>query len=266
MEVTLLRGTDDPDRLVALAARRCYSSLPADRLEQRLSGDDVVRLLTLLRRRGHLSPFEHASFTFSVAGVSRVLSHQLVRHRLASYAQESQRYVEYHKGLPYVVPPTVAASPAAQAVYRRACDQALAAYQELLALGVKAEDARYVFPGGSETKLVFTFNARSLFNFFEQRCCRKAQHEIRTLALAMLQRCREVAPLTFATAGAPCQYPRPWCREDDETCPAHPAHRQTAPATAGPPRAAGTPRPRRGQKAPPRRRATATRARASQRP
>ncbi len=223
MEVHLLRLTDNPDRLVALAARRCYSSLPAATLDAKLNPPTIKRLLATLRRRGHLSPFEHATFTFSVAGVSRVLSHQLVRHRLASYAQESQRYVAYaEEGLPYVTPPSVAASEEAQRIYDDACRHSLEAYRRMLALGVRPEDARYVFPNGIETKMVFTFNARSLFNFFEQRCCIKAQAEIRGLAEKMLELCREAAPLTFATAGAPCGFPRPFCREDDVTCVRYP--------------------------------------------
>jgi len=122
--------------------------------------------------------------------------------------------------LPYVVPPSIAENTEAAAIYERALDVTLAAYREMVSAGVKPEDARYVFPNAIETKLIFTFNARSLFNFFEQRCCIKAQWEIRNLAIDMLKAVRKVAPLIFKSAGAPCQFASsPYCRENDNECP-----------------------------------------------
>ncbi|OIP30585.1 hypothetical protein AUK22_01930 [bacterium CG2_30_54_10] len=225
MNLVLLKHTPEPDRLVALAARRCYSVLPAAEIDQKLGEKEVDRLLGLLRRRNHLSPFEHVSFTFSVDGVSRALSHQLVRHRIASYSQESQRYVEYPKldQLPYVVPPTVTTNAEAAEIFRRTTENSLEAYRKLLNLGIPPEDSRYVFPNAVETKLIFTMNARSLFNFFEQRCCQKAQWEIRRLSNQMLKECKAVAPRIFRTAGAPCNYERPYCRENEPKCPCFPA-------------------------------------------
>lgn len=217
-----MRHTPDPDLLVALAARRCYSSRAASDIEEHLSKEEVERLLDFLRQRNHLSPFEHADFTFSADGISRALSHQLVRHRIASYSQESQRYVNYMKAeqLPYVVPPSVANNPEAAKIFAEAVDKTLAAYRDMVNAGVAPEDARYVFPNAIETKLVFTMNARSLFNFFEQRCCIKAQWEIRILAQEMLQAVRKVAPMIFKSAGAPCQFANsPYCRENDIKCP-----------------------------------------------
>jgi len=229
LDVLLLRHTPDPDRLVALAARRCYSALPAQELDQRIGETEIDRLLALLRRRNHLSPFEHADFTFCVGGVSRALSHQLVRHRIASYSQESQRYVDYMKvpALPYAVPPSIRANPAALAIYESSMQTTLEAYRTMCEAGIPPEDARYIFPNGIETKLVFTMNARSLFNFFEQRLCRKAQWEIRCLAGTMLPLLRQVAPRIFQHAGAPCRYPRPYCREDDPQCPDYPKPQET---------------------------------------
>lgn len=213
---------------MALAARRCYSSLPAATIAERLTESEVDRLLSMLRKRNHLSPFEHVDFTFTVGGISRALSHQLVRHRIASYSQESQRYVEYLKcvSLPHICPPTIAANPEARGIFEAAAEQTLKAYQKLLGAGIPAEDARYIFPNAIETKMVFTMNARSLFNFFEQRCCLKAQWEIRHLAGFMLTACRREAPRVFKTAGPPCQYPDPYCRESDPDCPAHPSKRK----------------------------------------
>lgn len=221
MALLLMRHTPDPDRLVALAARRCYSSRAAHDIEERLSIEEIERLLDFLRQRNHLSPFEHADFTFSADGISRALSHQLVRHRIASYSQESQRYVNYMKTdkLPYVVPPSVAQNPEAARLFAEAVDKTLQAYRDMVTAGVAPEDARYVFPNAIETKLVFTMNARSLFNFFEQRCCVKAQWEIRYLAIEMLKAVRKVAPMIFKSAGAPCQFDKsPYCRENDSEC------------------------------------------------
>ncbi|MBF0542810.1 MAG: FAD-dependent thymidylate synthase [Candidatus Riflebacteria bacterium] len=224
LDVVLLRSTPDPDRIVALAARRCYSSLPAFAINERLTEEEIDRLIQLLRRRNHLSPFEHAQFTFSVGGISRALSHQLVRHRIASYSQESQRYVEYSKleELPCIVPPEIVKDAEALKVYKDLMEKTLAAYKKLRELNVRGEDARYVFPNAIETKIVFTMNARTLFNFFEQRLCLKAQWEIRKLAIEMLNLCRSVAPRVFRYAGSPCTYKSPFCREDDPSCKLYP--------------------------------------------
>ncbi|MGM0599231.1 MAG: FAD-dependent thymidylate synthase [Candidatus Rifleibacteriota bacterium] len=221
MKIVLMRTTPDPDRLVALAARRCYSSLRADEIDTKLSDEKVAGLIAFLRKRNHLSPFEHAEFSFSVDGISRALSHQLVRHRMASYSQESQRYVNYMKveKLPYIMPESIKKNEKNLDIYNKAVEETLNAYRQMVEAGVPPEDARYVFPNAIETKMVFTMNARSLLNFFEQRCCIKAQWEIRGLALEMLKEVRRVAPNLFKNAGAPCQYEtNPYCRENDPEC------------------------------------------------
>jgi len=229
VNIVIVKHTPDPDRIVALAARRCYSSLPASAIEEKLIDREIERLLGLLRSRNHLSPYEHACFTFSVDGVSRALSHQLVRHRIASYSQESQRYVDYLKleELPLVIPPKIRESSDAAKIFNEATNKVLEAYKKLIASGIPPEDARYVFPNAVETKLIFTLNARSLFNFFEQRCCLKAQWEIRNLAELMLKQCRKAAPRIFRNAGPPCMYEKPYCREDDQTCLRYPSKTQT---------------------------------------
>lgn len=221
MNLVLMRNTPDPDRLVALAARRCYSSRSADEIEDKFSESEIEKLLDFLRQRNHLSPFEHADFSFSVDGISRALSHQLVRHRMASYSQESQRYVNYMKveTLPFITPSKIGENENALKIYNQAIEQTLDAYRKMVEIGIPPEDARYIFPNAIETKIVFTMNARSLFNFFEQRCCIKAQWEIRNLALAMLREVRKVAPNIFKNAGAPCQFEsNPYCRENDSNC------------------------------------------------
>lgn len=215
MPVVLLRHTPDPERVVALGARICYSARTVSELESELDDDEVASLLSLLLRQGHTSPFEHASFTFGIEG-SRACLNQLVRHRIASYSQQSQRYVRADN-LECVRPPSVAGSDAAQAIMDESVEQARRAYGELLRLGIPKEDARYVLPVGAVSRLVATFNARSLHNVFELRCCERAQWEIRDIAREMLSLVREVAPRLFARAGAPCEV-LGVCREGAMSC------------------------------------------------
>lgn len=202
--VTLLAHTPDPDALVAAAARLCYRDTAAADLlkgeEEKLSRGLIAHLWT----SGHLSTFEHVSFTFGVDGLSRVASHQLVRHRMASFSQQSQRYVKMDGGEDVVVPPSVAAVPEAADIFRRQAQAAHAVYQALTAMGVPAEDARFILPHGWETRLVLTMNARELHHFFRLRLCRRAQWEIRGLARLMLAECRRVAPVLFEKAGPSC--------------------------------------------------------------
>jgi len=202
MKVSLLSYTDEPERKVAAAARLCYSPVGADRLLEDLNKERARVFLKKLVSMGHLSPLEHVSFTFAIEGVSRVLSHQMVRHRIASYSQKSQRYVSEHN-FSYIVPPAIEKNPAALALYREKMEIIADTYSQLTEMIAK-EDARYILPSACETKFVATFNARSLLNFFQHRCCRRAQWEIRALAEKMLELVREVAPTIFANAGPTC--------------------------------------------------------------
>ena len=207
MRVYLLTHTPEPDSLVAAAARLCYSDIAACALLQKESQALSVRLLKELRQSGHHSPFEHASFTFGVDGLSRVASHQLVRHRIASFSQQSQRYVKIgdDKGSEgMVMPPSVAEKPEAAELFMRQAEDACNVYKKLVSMGVPAEDARFILPHGWETSLVLTMNARELHHFFSLRLCRRAQWEIRELARLMLLECRNAAPVIFDTAGPPC--------------------------------------------------------------
>lgn len=215
MPVVLLRHTPDPERVVALAARLCYSARTVSELDKGLEDAEIDSLLGLLLRQGHTSPFEHASFTFGIEA-SRACFNQLVRHRIASYSQQSQRYVKADK-LSCVTPPTVARDPAALTVVTQATEQARLAYTELLKMGIPKEDARYVLPVGALSRLVATFNARSLHNLFGLRCCERAQWEIRDITREMLCLAREVAPRLFARAGAPCEV-LGVCREGAMSC------------------------------------------------
>ncbi|MCX8006549.1 MAG: FAD-dependent thymidylate synthase [Coriobacteriia bacterium] len=216
MDVRLLYHTPDPERAIAAAARLCYSPVGAAELMQDLSESAAHRVLKTILSSGHLSALEHASYTFAVEGVSRALTHQLVRHRLASYNQQSQRYVRYDLPPEFIEPPAVEADRRAHEVFVLATDAAFEAYRKLLELGVPAEDARYVLPNAMETKIVVTMNVRELLHFFELRCCKRAQWEIRALALAMLDLVTPTAPYIFCDAGASCR--RGPCREGAMSC------------------------------------------------
>ncbi|MGV8083202.1 MAG: FAD-dependent thymidylate synthase [Coriobacteriia bacterium] len=216
MDVRLLSYTPDPERAIAAAARLCYASESAADLLGTMSDKAVKSVLKTVISSGHTSTLEHASYTFSISGVSRAMTHQLVRHRLASYNQQSQRYVSYDAEPCFIVPPGIAENPEALARFRAATSSAFSAYRELIDLGIAAEDARYLLPNATESKIVVTMNVRELLYFFTLRCCKRAQWEIRELALRMLELAEPTAPYIFLDAGAACR--RGPCTEGRMTC------------------------------------------------
>ena len=211
MNVRLLAYTPNADAICAAAGRSCYSEkASADLLDMK----DPDKALGKIVGMGHHSVVEHAVFTFSADGVSRALTHQLVRHRIASYSQQSQRYVSL-KDPTYVVPETVRADPASLELYEDMMRKIWDAYGKL-AETVPAEDARYLLPNGCTTNITITMNARELHHFFSLRCCERAQWEIRELAERMLVLCTEVSPVIFGNAGPPCM--RGPCPEGKLSC------------------------------------------------
>lgn len=221
MKVALIRHTLSPQELCALGARLCYSRANVADLQQRVEAKDQSRFIQSLMEMGHLSVMEHASFTFGVEGVSRVLLAQLTRHRLASFSVQSQRYVSYGQGFGYVVPPRITAlGEEAEAEYCRQMDQMHAWYrqwQERLGQGEGSnEDARFVLPGACETRLLMTMNVRELRHFFSLRMCSRAQWEIRALAAQMHRLCLATAPELFKDAGPACL--RGGCDQGAKSC------------------------------------------------
>lgn len=216
MHVELLYHTPDPERAIATAARLCYAPVGAAELMETMPEDRVRSVLSTVIKSGHLSTLEHASYTFAVDGVSRALTHQLVRHRIASFNQQSQRYVKFTDGVPVVKPGTVAANEEAGRIFDETVDAIEAAYARLLELGIPAEDARYLLPNAAESKIVITMNVRELLHFFSLRCCNRAQWEIREMAHRMLELARPTAPYIFMDAGAGCV--RGACPEGKMTC------------------------------------------------
>jgi thymidylate synthase (FAD) len=216
MSVRLLRYTPQPEEVVAMGAKLCYSASNLDQLERGVQEKDPGNFIAKLMSMGHLSPVEHASFTFLIEGVSRSFLAQITRHRIASYSVQSQRYVSEHSTanedgiFDYIIPPRIEALG----------EEYIKTYQEQMAtiqkwydywntvLGQKGEesqeDARFILPNGAETKMMVTMNARELLHFFSLRCCNRAQWEIRQVATRMLVLVKGVAPNLFRNAGPPC--------------------------------------------------------------
>lgn len=203
LNVKLIAHTPDADKVVAAAAKLCYSAADVDTLMDGLTADKVETMCQKLADLGHESPIEHASYTFAVEGVSRALLAQLTRHRIASYSVQSQRYVD-KSDFDYIVPPSIAADEVSLSDYLRVMEWLSDWYQVLKLRGIPAEDARYVLPNACDTRIIFTMNARSLHNFFRLRCCNRAQWEIRAMADEMLKLVREVSPVLFKHAGPSC--------------------------------------------------------------
>ncbi|MFA5795472.1 MAG: FAD-dependent thymidylate synthase [Candidatus Brocadiia bacterium] len=215
MNVTLLQHTKDPERAIALAARLCYSNVGIKELKDHISAPQTGKLVQMLVRMGHHSALEHASFTFGVEGVSRSLTHQLVRHRLASYSQQSQRYVKA-ESFEYIVPPEIKSDPALNKVFIQTMNGIQKIYNLFTSKGIAAEDARYVLPNATETKIIVTMNARELLHFCLLRCCNRAHWEIHQLADGMLKQAKAVASNVFETAGPACVADK--CHEGKMSC------------------------------------------------
>lgn len=204
MKVELLRYTPDPELLCAAAALTSSRREGASEAVESLDLEKARRILRRVISYGHYSVIEHASFTFSLEGVSRVMTHQLVRHRIASYTQQSQRYVAYDALEHYVVPKSIQRDEEARKIFEEALEKASEAYQKLLKCNVPKEDARFVLPSAAKTNIVVTMNARELRHLFNLRCCERSQWEIREVATEMLRQVKRLAPALFENAGPFC--------------------------------------------------------------
>lgn len=204
MNVTLIEHTPNPESTVALAARLCYSPASIGDLREKLAASDIESFLDKIMSLGHHSVLEHASFTFGIEGISRVTTHQLVRHRIASFSQQSQRYVSHKEEFTSIMPDTIAENSEARQIFAFMSETVHKAYAQLVDLGIPPEDARYILPNAAETKIIMTMNARELLHFFALRCCQRAQWEIREMSVEMLRLVKRVAPVIFREAGPGC--------------------------------------------------------------
>ena len=210
--VRLLEVTQNALPLLYAAFKQCYSAKFAGRIfDENRNVKEQAEFVKKIMESGHQSPLEHVKFTFAIEGVSRALTHQLVRYRIASYSQQSQRYVK-EANFDYVIPPSIEVDEVLKAEFTRIMTDIQASYDTLLErfkqkgiVGEKAtEDARFVLPQAAETKIVVTMNCRELLHFFEERCCTRAQWEIRGLANKMLKICQKELPAIFSQAGSKC--------------------------------------------------------------
>lgn len=239
-KVKLLAHTPEPEKVIATAAKLCYASGGIDNLYDGLTEEKATEFIEKLMSMGHESPIEHVSFTFGIEGISRACSHQLVRHRLASYSQQSQRYVKM-TDFNYIKPPVMFTNPIISKKYDDIMSNLTKEYNELQAMiadkltsdfikegmsekeaAAKAdklanEDARFILPNACETKIIVTMNARSLYNFFGHRCCNRAQWEIREVAEQMYKEVYKLAPTLFSKAGPHCVISGK-CSEGKMTC------------------------------------------------
>lgn len=221
MKVVLLRYTPAPEETIALAAKLCYSKSSIEGLKEKISQKDQSDFIEKLMAMGHESVLEHASFTFGIEGVSRVLLAQLTRHRIASFSVQSQRYVSYENGFGYIIPESIC-SLGEEAVKQfseqmETIEGWYTDWQKRLGTGEKSnEDARFVLPNACETRIMVTMNVRELRHFFSLRMCNRAQWEIRNMAEEMFRLCFETAPALFKNAGPACL--RGKCHEGDKSC------------------------------------------------
>lgn len=221
-----------PEEIVAAAAKLCYSKVGAIEIAEKMTDESVAKFISMLAGMGHYSPFEHANFTFMIEGISRACSHQIVRHRTGKYSQQSQRYVDLEDTFKVIVPPDISNCPEALEMYKNSIINDFDSYKNITAILKKQyvsdgmdeksatkkalEDARFALPNACETKIVMTIDARNLINFFEKRCCNRAQWEVRDVANQMLDLVLEVAPNLFAKAGAKCAFGK--CPEGKMSC------------------------------------------------
>lgn len=232
MNVKLLSYTPEPERVISLSAKLCYSSSSINDLQVGLDDESVKKFIDMLMNLGHESPVEHVSFTFGIEGISRACSHQLVRHRIASYSQKSQRYVSENQ-FDYVTPDSIEEDLDTKLEFEDCMMQIQEHYDSIRNKLIKRyvengmdksvaeknanEDARFVLPNACTTSIIVTMNVRSLFNFFKHRCCNRAQWEIRALADEMFKICKEIAPNLFKYAGPSC-VSEGYCPEGKMSC------------------------------------------------
>lgn len=223
--VKVISHTPNMETLIASAAKLCYSNSNIDDIYEHNKSNptDNAEFINKLIDMGHESPLEHATITFGIENVSRALLAQITRHRIATFSVQSQRYVKNTKK-EYYTPEEITNNKLANYIYDECVTNCFDKYNDIVNLLIKdgltekeaIEKARCVLPNAALTKLLMTMNIRSLHNFFKLRICKRAQKEIRDLALEMLRLSRAIAPSLFINAGAPCMYGN--CDQGKMTC------------------------------------------------
>lgn len=189
MKIELLDITPNATDLIEKIGRICYNSKPGPNY---VPGTMVKNLI----KRGHCSVIEHAKATFHISEVSRALTHQLVRHRLASYTQRSQRYCK-EDGFEFVTPPSISGNEVALDNYKKVMKNLADNYSELVKMGMKPEDARFILPNACNTEITVTANFREWRSIFALRCESHAQWEVRNLCTELLRILYNKEPAVF---------------------------------------------------------------------
>ncbi len=213
MKVELINYTKNPVEAIEKAASTCYDSQP--------TGGKIMKHCY---KSGHHSVLEFADFTFKISGVSRALTHQLVRHRMASYAQRSQRYCE-EDGFEFVTPASIAKNETASKRYNEVIESIKQAYSELIDMGIKAEDARMLLPNACCSEICVKMNLREFIHFCNERLCACAQWEIRELAKKMAEEVYRVEPALGEYLVPKCEAHAPYCfctESKSRSCGRHP--------------------------------------------
>lgn len=207
--VTLITHTPNPERIIALAAKMCYSNKSFDDISKALTAKDISKSVSTIINSKHESVIEHVSFTFYIGNISRACMSQLTRHRMASYSVRSQRYVN-ENNFGTIIPESILNNNLAE--FKSLTAAINTTYQHMIKSGIDKEDARCILPNACTTQLIMTINARSLMNLFKLRCCNRAQKEIRDVANKMRITCSRIAPTLFSKSGSDCVH----CTEKDK--------------------------------------------------
>ena len=218
LKVKLLAYTPEPEKVIAIAARICYSNkADIETIADGFTEEEISKFIEQLISSGHHTPLEHSSFTFGIEGVSRAVLAEITRHRLASFCVRSQRYCSENE-TEFICPDIIAASnEQVDEIFWSSVANSLGDYKDLLREEIPKEAARYVLPNATATRMIVTMNARELRHFFALRCCFRALAEMRNLACAMLSEVKKVAPTLFKNAGASCVQ-LGYCPEGKRSC------------------------------------------------
>ncbi len=232
MKVELLSYTGNPKKVIYASARQCYSKFSAYKIyteKEKLTSVKLEKFIGELVKRGHLSPLEHVSFTFSATGLSRICTHQLVRHRIASYSQQSQRYVSMDD-FQFVIPKAIKDNEQAKSKFIAAVEALKNSYCQIKAILEQNpklnrekinQDLRFLLPQACQTKIVITMNSRQLLHFFSERLCLRAQWEVRELSAKMLTLVKKILPEVFGRSGPKCKG-LDFCPESAKDCALNP--------------------------------------------
>lgn len=184
--VKLISKPQNMLKTIYTACRTCYSAQsPVDMYENDADEEKMLKLIKNVVASGHHSTIEHIQISFAISNVSRACTHQLVRHRLMSFSQKSQRYVQEKGQFDYIIPPTIDRNPELKEKFIAFMGEISDKYQEFVDAGIPAEDARFVLPNATSSSLVASLNLRELIHLAQLRLCTRAQYEIRMMVKAM---------------------------------------------------------------------------------